>query len=91
MSKIAEQAVDQPEAHTEGRGRRTRQLLDLARENVALKHELGRIGSPDLAEGRRATEAPERSSFKPWRVEVRAAVHTSCPGSVALRRHKGTN
>jgi hypothetical protein len=42
-----------------------RQLLDLARENVALKHELGRIGSPDPAEGRRATEAPERSSFKP--------------------------
>ncbi len=68
-----------------------RQLLDLARENVPLKHELGRIGLPDPAEGRRATEAPERSSFKPWRVEVRAAVHTSFPGTVALRGHEGTN
>jgi hypothetical protein len=69
-----------------------RQLLDLARENVALKHELGRIGSPDPAEGRRAAEAPERSSFKRGTlVDVRAAVHTSFPGTVAPRGHRGTN
>jgi len=90
MSKIAEPAVDQPEGHTEGRGRCMRQLLDLARANVAVKHELGRVGSPDLAEGRRATEAPERSSFKSLRFWA-PSVHARFRGTVAVRGHEGTN
>lgn len=60
MSKIAEQAVDQPEGHTEGEGD-----VILARENVAPKHELGRIGSPQITRSFRHRQSTPVSPA-PW-------------------------